>query len=371
MKMIQSLFTSASRDAIVVMNEQGLISEWNLAAEKLFHYRAEEALGQHLHLLIIPPRLLEDTERGIFRFQELGEGQFVGKVTEIIVQRKDGHEFPIELSVSAVQVGAHWHAIAIIRDITEHKRVEAELKAAKELAEVASKAKSEFLARVGHELLTPLNAVIGFAQVMEMSPDDETIGAYRDSLNIITQSGWKLHLIIKELLNLSELDTQEIQLDVESIEAGSFIRECCELLVPLASQYGVELHYADIALEGLTILADPLRLHEALTKLIDNAIKYNKDGGQVILTAQQAAGRLAIYVTDTGQGIPEGELSTLFQPFSRLAQRTYSIEGGGVGLSIAHKLVGLMGGVMGVESELGQGSTFWIELPISTVLDNH
>lgn len=368
--MIQSLFTSASRDAIVVMNEQDLISEWNLAAQKLFYYSREEALGQHLHLLIIPPRLLEDADRGVFRFQEQGEGEFVGKVTEMIVQRKDGHEFPIELSISAIQVDTHWHAIAIIRDITEHKRVEAELKAAKELAEVASKAKSEFLARVGHELLTPLNAVIGFAQVMEMSPDDETLGAYRDSLNTITQSGWQLHRIIKELLNLSELDSQEIQLYLERIDAGSFIRECCELLEPLACQYGVELHYADIALEGVMILVDPLRLHEALTKLIDNAIKYNKEGGQVTLTAQPVSGCLRIYVSDTGQGIPDIELATLFQPFSRLAQRSYSIEGGGVGLSIAQKLVGLMGGEIAVESVLGQGSTFWIELPISTPIEN-
>lgn len=363
--MMQALFTTASRDAIIVMNEQGLVTEWNPAAEKMFQYPRAEVLGKPLHHLLVPLRFREAAERGLLHFHEHGEGAVVGKITEVIAQRKDGQEFPIELSISAINVNQRWQAIGIIRDMTEHKRVAAELQVAKEAAEAASKAKSEFLARVGHELLTPLNAVIGFAQVMEMSPDDETLGAYRDSLNMIVRSGWHLHRIIKELLNLSALDSLQVTLHLEAVDARRMVHECCELIEPLAHQHGIQVGYAEEGLDGIMVLADPFRLHEVLTKLLDNAIKYNREGGRVRLSGQPLSGRLRILVADTGQGIPEGELSTLFQPFSRLAQRSYSIEGGGVGLSIVKPLVELMGGVIGVESTLGQGSTFWIELPIA------
>lgn len=368
---MQALFTTASRDAIIVMNEQGLITEWNPAAQKLFQYPRERVLGEPLHQLIVPPRFRLAAEQGLLHFHEHGEGAVVGKITELIAQRQDGQEFPIELSISAVKVNDCWQAIGIIRDMTEHKRVEAELQVAKDLAEAASRAKSEFLARVGHELLTPLNAVIGFAQVMEMSPDDETLGAYRDSLNMIIRSGWQLHRIIKELLDLSALDSLQVQLHPEAVDATGMVYQCCAFIEPLAQQHHIQVNHVAAGLDGILIWADPLRLHEVLTKLLDNAIKYNRAGGRVTLSGQTLSGRLRISVTDTGLGIPAEDLPTLFQPFSRLAQRAYSIQGGGVGLSIVKPLVELMGGAIGVESVFGQGSTFWIELPIVDATEQH
>lgn len=501
------LITLTAQDAIIVVNERSQITEWNLAAYKIFQYSREEALGQPLHQLITPPRFLAEAEHGFTRFQKNGEGLLVGKTTEIVARRKDGSEFPAELSISAVKVKGRWHAIGITRDITErkeaeeklrvhqielkmqneelqrtqaeldashakyvdlydlapvgyctiasetglilqtnltastllgvarqalikqkisnfilpedqdiyyqfrrklgashscelrmvkndgtqfwanlmsnveqandgvlaarvvlsditeHKRAEAELLAAKVLAEEASRAKSAFLARMGHELLTPLNAIIGFAQVMEASADDEIIATHRDNVKTIVRSGWQLHRIIKDLLSLSEIESRKVVLHIDKVDACNCLTETCELIAPLARERGVELHCAHDGLEGAIVLADPFRLHEVLTNLLDNAIKYNRDGGSVTLSGQQMPGRLRILVTDTGQGIPESELSTLFQPFSRLAQRTYSIEGAGVGLSIARQLTELMGGTIGVESVVGQGSTFWIELP--------
>lgn len=365
--MIQALLTTLSWDAIVVINEQSQITEWNQAAQNIFQYSREEALGQYLHQLITPSCFAADVERGFSHFHKDGAGALVGKVTEMTARRRDGLEFPIELSISAVKAEDCWCAIGIMRDMSEHKRVEAELIAAKELAEDANKAKSQFLARVGHELLTPLNAIIGFAQVMEMSADDEVMGSHRDSLNTIMCSGWQLHRIIKELLNLSDIESGKVELHIEAVDAHRCIQECRELIAPLACEYGIELNCNCHEFHNVILLADPFRLHEVITKLLDNAIKYNRAGGSISLSGQHVQGHLRILVSDTGQGIAGDELASLFLPFSRLAQRSYNIEGGGVGLSIAKQLIELMNGTIGVESVLGQGSTFWIELPTTMI----
>lgn len=356
---------TAAQDAIIVIDGQGRITEWNLAAQKMFQYQREEVLGQQLHQLITPARLLADADRGFSSFLRSANGEMVGKTTEISALRRDGQEIPVELSISAFEVKNVTHTIGIIRDITARKRSEAELIAARKLAEDASQSKSAFLARMGHELLTPLNAIIGFAQAIDMSADDETIAAHRDSIRTIIRSGWNLHRIIKDILGLSEIETRKVEVRVEKIDVAGCINLCCDLIAPLAREHGIKLDCAIEELENVTVLADPFRLHEVLTNLLDNAIKYNREGGSVTLSGQKTPDYLRIMVSDTGQGIAEDEIHTLFQPFSRLAKRSYSIEGAGVGLASARQLTELMGGSIGVESVYGQGSMFWIELPVA------
>lgn len=249
------------------------------------------------------------------------------------------------------------------REVNERLLAEEALHAAKDQAEEANRAKSMFLSRMSHELRTPLNAIIGFAQIMEMSADNETMGAHRHNLNTVIRSGWHLLRIIEDLLNLSAIEAKKVTLNIENIAVRECVYECFDLLSPLARERRIEFRCVDDEFDRMIVRADSFRLKQVLINLLANAVKFNREGGSVAVSGLCTPGRLRILISDTGPGIPEDGLSSLFQPFSRLTERPYNIEGAGIGLSIAKHLTELMGGMIGVESEHGKGSTFWIELP--------
>lgn len=270
--------------------------------------------------------------------------------------------------VTRFSSNGHARIVLAHEDITERKQYQEALLSAKEAAEEANQAKSLFLARMSHELRTPLNAILGFAQVMEMSGDGETLGEHRQSLEAIVHSGWHLLRIINDLLSLAEIEANRVELNIADVSVENTVKECFELMLPLAQERNVALDCdcADMECKGVTVRADAFRLKQVLINLLANAIKYNRQGGRVTVHGdRRGGGHLRVLVSDTGPGIPETEFPSLFQPFSRLPQRPYSIEGAGIGLSIAKHLTELMDGAIGVESEPGQGSTFWIELPES------
>ncbi len=278
--------------------------------------------------------------------------------------RKDGSRVSIRLN--GVLVTGHdgqrciW---SLVEDITRQKCHEAELQQAKESAERANRAKSEFLSRMSHELRTPMNAILGFSQLLKYDPSLQV--QQQENIDEILKAGFHLLDLINEVLDLARIESGRMTLNLEPIEITMLLQECVGLTQPLASQRWVSLQEATVANEYL-VLADQVRLRQVLLNLLANAIKYNREGGTVKLEITARDQVLRINVIDTGMGIEADELDQIFQPFNRLGVRTVEIEGTGIGLSISRSLVELMGGRIGVESQPGVGSSFWIELPITT-----
>jgi PAS domain S-box-containing protein len=271
-------------------------------------------------------------------------------------------------------------SVGTVQDVTELKLTELALKQlnegleqrvqqrtellleAKEEADRANSAKSEFLSRMSHELRTPMNAIMGFAQLLESDQDTPLTHEQADNVREILHAGKHLLELINEVLDLARIEAGRIDLSLEPVEVPSLVGECVALLQPLTVGRQVDLKQD---LEGAcAVQADRLRLRQVLLNLLSNAVKYNRDKGNVQITCRLAAeGRVRIAVSDSGRGIAADALPRLFKPFERIESAYDGVEGAGIGLALSKHLVAAMGGSIGVESVVGVGSTFWVELP--------
>ncbi|MFP4245499.1 MAG: ATP-binding protein, partial [Ectothiorhodospira sp.] len=256
------------------------------------------------------------------------------------------------------------HIFGTIQDITAHKRIEEDLRASKSVSERANQLKSEFILGMSHELRTPMNAILGFAQLLEADP--ELNRDQRENVQEILKAGDHLLGLMNEILDLSRVESGKMDLTVTAVDCEALARECTALVGPLAEPRRITL---DCRVEGDCLAqGDSMRLKQVLVNLLSNGIKYNRPGGQVRLRLHDQGGWVHIDVADTGPGIPPHRLEELFQPFNRLGQNT--VEGTGIGLVICKRLVEAMGGEITVESEPGQGSRFGVRLPRARSVDH-
>ncbi len=353
-------------DGIIVAGEDGTIQSFNPAAEAIFGYKAEEAVGRNLSMLMPEP---DHARHGgyIGNYLATGEAKIIGFGREVIGRRKDGSTFPADLAISDVTIGGRHLFTGVVRDITERKRVENELKKAKEGADAANQAKSEFLSSMSHEMRTPMNAILGFGQLLE----SESLGeAQRESVRQILEAGEHLLVLINDVLDLVTIESRKLSLSIVPVGIVETVANSFALTETLAGQHGIRL-IDDCANKALPeVLADSTRLKQILLNLLSNAVKYNSAGGTVTLRAEPTrGGMLRLNVTDTGPGINAEDRGVLFEPFTRLHGSANHVEGTGIGLAITKRLVELMSGRVGVDSTVGEGSTFWIELPVAAKVE--
>jgi PAS domain S-box-containing protein len=348
-------------DAMVIVDQDGRIAVVNRQTEQLFGYQREELLGQPIELLV-PQRFHAAHRHHTSGYLADPEVRPMGAGMELYGRRKDNSEFPVEISLSPMETQQGTLVSAAVRDITARKQAEEALAQARLAAEQANQAKSEYVSRMSHELRTPLNAILGFAQLLELDGlgDDQ-----RDSVGYILSGARHLLGLINEVLDIAAIESGRLSLSLEPVEVADLLSEAVSLIRPLADQQGIVLVGQPQAVNR-HVLGDRQRLQQILLNLLSNAVKYNRYGGSVQLDCDLVAGeRLRITVTDTGPGIPPESIERLFVPFDRLGSERTSIEGTGLGLSLTKGLAEAMGGTLGVASVVGQGSTFWVELPLT------
>jgi two-component system sensor histidine kinase/response regulator len=354
------LIVDTAYDAFVAIDAEGRITEWNRQAEAVFGWSRADALGRLLAETVIPPRYREAHARGLRHFLETGEGPLLNRAIEITALRREGAEFPIDLTIAPIRAKGKYHFGAFIRDISERKRAESELRQAKEAAEAASHAKSEFLANMSHEIRTPLNGILGMT---DLALDTPLTREQREYLSMVKLSADSLVAVINDILDFSKIEAQKLRLDAVDFALRDSLGDTLKALALRAQQKGLELvcHIPADVPDGLK--GDPGRLRQIVVNLVGNAVKFTA-AGEVVMDVALAAQTdddvlLHFTVRDTGIGIAPEKQSLIFEAFTQAdASTTRQYGGTGLGLAISARLVQMMGGNIWVESEPGRGSTF-------------
>jgi len=351
-------------EAIIIASSTGTMEQVNSSTVRLFGYAAEELIGQNLRRLM-PAKEAEAHDEYLANYARTGQPRIIGVGREVTAQRKDGSKFVAGLTVSEFLVGGQRCYAGILRDLSEQKRVEAELVAARDAAEEASHAKSQFLANMSHEIRTPLNAVIGYATLLLDTP---LVAAQQEHVQAICTAANSLLGQLNAVLDLSKIEANKLELELGPTDLILAMEDAVEIVAEQARSKGLRLTCILESDCPTHIVSDSGRLRQVLLNLAHNALKFTERGEVVIRAArrQTATGwELLFTVRDTGAGIPSDSQSKLFQPFTQADPSIARRHGGsGLGLSICRRLVEALGGNMGLDSTVGLGSTFWFTLPL-------
>ena len=358
----RSLFES-NIDALMTTDPSGIITDVNKQMEALTGCTREEMIGTPFKGFFTDP---ERAEAGIK--QVLNEKQVTN--FELTACARDGKETVVSYNATTLYDRdlRLQGVFAAARDVTERNCLDqllqeknAELESARLVAEKANLAKTEFLSSMSHELRSPLNAILGFAQLLESDVPPPTPGQNK-SISQILLAGWHLLKLINEILDLAKIESGQASLSPEPVSLREVILECRDMIEPQGRQQGIRMIIPQFTTPCF-VYADRVRVKQVLINLLSNAIKYNRTSGTVeVLCTGSASGRARVSIRDTGAGLDEHQVAQLFQVFNRLGQEASGKEGTGIGLVVAKRLIELMGGVIGVESSVGVGSVFWFEL---------
>jgi PAS domain S-box-containing protein len=357
-----TLIIETAHDAFVGMDSSGRIIAWNAQAETTFGWSREQAIGQTMADMIIPPRFRESHHRGVARYHDTGEAPVVNQRLELDALHRAGHEFPIEITITQPMRQDHGSFFgAFIRDISQRRVHDDQLRVAKESAEAATRAKSEFLANMSHELRTPLNGVLGYTQLLQR--DRTLASAQREALDAIAKCGAQLLELINDVLDLSKIEAGRLDIEPVSTDLAQLILDLQYLLADSARRKGLVLA-TDVAIEvPRRVVLDGRHLRQVLLNLLGNAIKFTSRGEVRLTIAREGGDRLAFAVVDTGIGIEPESTEEIFDAFTQT--RAGAAAGGtGLGLTISQHLVRRMGGQLLVESVPGSGSRFHFTLPL-------
>jgi PAS domain S-box-containing protein len=349
----------AAPDSIVVVDRHLTVIEASPGTERIYGFPKSERMGRSALAIVHPddvPVVTAELER---MFDEVSDELLSYRFR---ARHADGHWMIIETRGRLLEDedGQPTRAVLVSRDVSEAVAFEEALAAAKNEAERANAAKSEFMSRMSHELRTPLNSVLGFAQILQMELDS------KEDLELVDhvfKSGQHLLTLINEVLDISRVESGNIGLAPEPLLLEDLVFECLDIIGPQASEQDVGIGYRDSF--DYAVWADHLRLKQVILNLLSNAIKFNRRQGSVTLSCARRENWVRFSVSDTGHGIAPELRERLFTAFDRLDAEARGIEGTGLGLTLSKTLVEAMGGTLGFETAVDEGSTFWFELPVA------
>ncbi len=361
--------STSAQDGIIIVDNNGNVNYWNKAAEKMFGYKYDEIIGKGLHRILTSKGFYVNYKKGFSKVKDTGNGATVGKTLELCAVKKDGTEFPIELSMSLVKIKNKWNAIGIIRDISNRKKAEEKIEQQNVQLKKLNRLKSEFFDVISREIRQPLAILKGYIQMLLNHSFGVITETQRKPLEIVIGKINRLDGLSSNLLDISRLELGDMRFIPEKTNIGQMIKETVETMQSSADlkDIKINLEYGDKVPD---LIIDQYRIKQVIMNLLDNAIKFSPEESVINLRAKKQEDNFLFEVQDFGQGIPKGKQDKIFETFYRVDEGiNEKFKGGGIGLAISQGIIIVHGGKIWCESKEGEGSTFRFTLPIKNVED--